>query len=224
MSQTVTPVHALFQVNNRAGHIFLWLSIGLAVLTAFAQGLVTSIAVMTESSSRWTFHFRLALLEHWWWIIVSLLLLASLTMNTLAFASGNSSEAVSILALSSATLLAVVRHMLPAWQHRHYILTRWLAWTGDSRTTIRRDQVGLCGNAEAWKELVRANQFKLSRLQQTPSDVYGWRLWPVEGVNYDPTDILMSSEIPISGSSTLKMVIASWVSTTTPMNLRIKCH
>lgn len=190
----MAPVSALFKVDDRTGHIFLWLSIGLAVLTAFAQGLVTSIAIMTESSSRWTFRFRLALLEHWWWTIVSLLLLASLTMNTLAFASGNSGEAVSILALSSATFLAVVQYMLPAWQHRHYILTRWWAWTGDSRTTIGREQARLCGDAEGWKELVRANKVELSRLQQTPSDVYGWRLWRVEGIEYNPTDIFNVTE------------------------------
>jgi hypothetical protein len=65
MSQPTHPVQALFHVNDRAGYVFLWLSIGLAVLTAFVQGLVTSIAIMTESSSRWTFRFRLALLEHW---------------------------------------------------------------------------------------------------------------------------------------------------------------
>jgi hypothetical protein len=111
-------------------------------------------------------------------------------MNTVAFASGSSGEAVSVLALSSATFLAVVQYMLPAWQHRHYILTRWWAWTGDSRTTIQRDKAGLCGDAEAWKQLVRKNKAKLSRLRQTPSDVYGWQLWAVGGIPYDPTDIL----------------------------------
>jgi hypothetical protein len=201
MAQPTPPVHLLFHVNDQAGQVFLWLSIALAVLTAFFQGLVTSIAVMTESSSRWTFRFRLALFEHWWWTVVSVLLLASLSMNTLAFASGTSGEAVSVLALSSATFLAVVRYMLPAWQQRHYILTRWWAWTGDSRTSIPRDKAGLCGDAEAWKQVVRANKAKLSQLQQTPSDVYGWRLWPVGGIPYDPTDILN-----VVGDSQIKLI------------------
>lgn len=190
MSSTGPPPHALFHVNNEVGRAFAWISIGLAVLTAFFQGMVSAIAFMTEASTRWTFRFRLALLEHWWWSFVCVLLLASLVMNALSFASGNGGDAISVLILSSATFLAIVQYMLPAWQDRHYTHTRWLAWTGDSRTSIDRGKAALCGDYKTWIRLTTANQRALSDLQQTHSDIYGWRLWRVDGIKYDPTDIL----------------------------------
>lgn len=183
----------LFGVNNEVGHAFAWLSIGLAVLTSFLQGLVTAIALMTEASTRWTFRFRLALVEHLWWTGVSILLLGSLIMNALSFASGNGGEPVSVLALSTATFLAIVKYTVPAWQERHYIRTRWLAWTGDSRTSIPRHQASLCGGNKDWRRLIAANSPKLSELRVTPSDYYGWRLLPASGIEYDPTDILNNS-------------------------------
>lgn len=183
-------VHVLFDVNQRVGEAFYWLSIGLAVLTAFLQGLVTALAFMTESSNRWTFRFRLAMLEHSWWMIVSLLLLASLVMVTLSFTSGNGGDAISVLALSSATFLALVQYTLPAWQYRFYARTRWLAWTGPSRSTIKQKKQIFCGDARAWNRLVTAKAKQLAQLQPTPSDYYGWRLWPVRGIEHNPVDIL----------------------------------
>lgn len=122
--------------------------------------------------------------------MVSILLLASLIMVTLSFVSGNGGDAIAVLALSSATFLAIVRYTLPAWQHRHYTRTRWLAWTGSSRTSIKREKQKFCGDARAWNHLVATNAQKLSRLQPTPSDHYGWRLWYVGGIAYNPADIL----------------------------------
>ncbi|MCJ1261439.1 hypothetical protein MMC22_001303 [Lobaria immixta] len=190
MTTPVSSDHVLFHVNEQAGRAFFWISIGLAVLTAFLQGLVTALALMTEASARWTFRFRLALLEHWWWSMVSILLIASLVTVMLSFASGNGGDAISVLALSSATFLAMVRYTLPAWQHRHYARTRWLAWTGPSRTSIKREKQKFCGDMQAWRRLIAENAQKLSQLQPTPSDDYGWRLWPVSGIGHDPADVL----------------------------------
>jgi hypothetical protein len=172
MTSNPATTHILFHVDEKVGRAFYWLSTGLAVLTALLQGLVTALAYMTESSSRWTFRFRLALLEHWWWTAVSLLLVVSLVMVLLSFASGQGGDAISVLALSSATFLAIVQYLLPAWQQRHYARTRWLAWAGPSRSAIRREKMSFCGDASTWKGLVAANAAKLSRLQPTPSDYY----------------------------------------------------
>jgi hypothetical protein len=50
----------------------------------------------------------------------------------------------------------------------------WLAWISSSRTSIKREKQKCCGDARAWNHLVVTNAQKLSRLQPTPSDHYGW--------------------------------------------------
>lgn len=105
---------ALFTVSRQAQNGFLWSSVGLAVVTALLRGLVAALAFMTESSNYWTFRFRLAKVEHWWWTMVSALLLMSLVLITLSFLSGNNSEAISVLALSTATFLTIVQYMIPS--------------------------------------------------------------------------------------------------------------
>ena len=183
------PVNqALFTVSNQAQNGFLWSSVGLAVLTALLQGLVTALAFMTESSNYWTFRFRLAKIEHWWWTVVSALLLASLVLITLSFLSGNNNEAISILALSTATFLTIVQYMIPSWRARQFIENRWLAWTGSSRTSIPASKEAYCGDQRQWEKLVGEVHF--SDIKQTPSDWYGWRLWPTKSLPHDPTDIL----------------------------------
>lgn len=173
-----------------AGPAFSWAAIGLAVLTAILQGLVAAMTSMTESSGQWTFRFRLALVEHYWWTFVALMLFCSLVMSIIAFVSGRGGDPVSVLALSSATFLAVIQYALPAWQQRHYTKTRWYAWTGDSRTAIKKEYAPLCRNAASWARLAAKSASARSRLQPTPSDYYGWRLWHVAGIRPDPTDIL----------------------------------
>lgn len=121
---------------------------------------------------------------------MSVLLLTSFIMVALSFTSGNGGDAISVLAISSATFLAIVQYTLPAWEHRHYIRTRYLAWTGPSRTAIKCEQQKYCGGARAWGHLMAINREKLSRLQPTPSDYYGWSLWPVSGLAYNPADVL----------------------------------
>lgn len=201
MSSASSTNHVLYHVNGDIGRAFFWLSTGLAVLTALLQGLVTALAAMTESSNRWTFRFRLALLEHWWWSIVSILLLASLVMVTLSFTSGNGGDAISVLALSSATFLAIVQYTLPAWQQRSYARTRWLAWTGPSRSAIQRQKQKFCGDVRGWKTLVAANAKALEELRPTPSDYYGWSLWPLDSrwITANPSDILSLIDPNLTG-------------------------
>ena len=183
------PVNqALFVVSQQAQNGFLWSSVGLAVLTALLQGLVTALAFMTESSNYWTFRFRVAKIEHWWWTVVSALLLMSLVLITLTFLSGNNNEAISILALSTATFLTIVQYMIPSWLARRFIENRWLAWTGSSRTTIAASKAAFCGDRSQWENL--SKEPHISNIKQTPSDWYGWRLWPAKGLYHDPTDLL----------------------------------
>ena len=195
------PVNqALYHVSQRAQNAFLWSSTGLAVLTAFLQGLVTALAFMAESSNYWTFRFRIARIEHWWWTAVSALLLASLVLIILSFLAGNNNEAISILALSTATFLTIVQYMIPAWRSRKFLENRWLAWTGSSRTSIQASKAVFCGDRTQWPKLVR--EVSLSNIHSTPSDWYGWRLWPVQGIPEDPTDILRN--IDKDGSESLE--------------------
>ncbi|KAL9104852.1 MAG: hypothetical protein Q9163_000238 [Psora crenata] len=179
---------ALFVVGPDAQNAFLWSSVGLAVVTALLQGLVTALAFMTESSNYWTFRFRLAKIEHWWWAVVSALLLVSLVLITLSFLSGNSSEAISILALSTATFLTIVQYAIPSWRTRKFIENRWQAWTGSSRTSIPASKAGFCGSKKHWEKLLK--EVNLSNIKPTPSDWYGWHLLPARGIRGDPTDIL----------------------------------
>jgi len=187
-SSSQPPSSALFYPGSKADTAFLWTSIGLAVLTAFFQGLVSALAYMTEASNMWTFRFRLAKVEHWWWTIVTILLAISLTFDVLSFASGNTTNAVSILLLSSTTLITLVRYMLPAWRGRKYIENRWLSWTGPSRTAVRRNAMTYCGGIQDWNK--QARRYNQSKGKAVPSDAYGWYLWPVNGIRQDPTDIL----------------------------------
>lgn len=154
MAATHHGDHVLFHVNDTVGITFFWASTLLAVTTALLQGMVTALTSLTESTNRWTFHFRLTCFEHWWWTMISILVLISLAMVGLSFGSGNGGDAISVLALSSATFLAIVRYALPAWQHRNYTRTRWLAWTGPGRSAIKRDEQRFCGDMRAWSQLL----------------------------------------------------------------------
>lgn len=190
---------ALFRVDQRAQNGFLWSSIGLAVLTALLQGLVTALAFMTESSNYWTFRFRIARIEHWWWTMISVLLLVSLVLIILSFLAGNTNESISILALSTATFLTIVQYMIPAWRSRQFLENRWLAWTGSSRTSIQASKIAFCGDRAQWERLVK--MINIDNTGATPSDWYGWRLWPRRDIAQDPTDILRN--VDISRSKTL---------------------
>jgi len=182
------PSSALFNPNPRASKGFQWAATGLAVLTAFAQGLVTALINMTESSNSWTFRFRLAKVEHWWWTMVTILLTISLVLDVLSFASGNSNDAVSILVIALTTFLSLVRYLLPAWRSRHFLRNRWLAWAGPSRTAILRNTKAYCGGKRDWKKL--ASSVKDAPGNALPSDNYGWHLLPLTGIRRNPTDIL----------------------------------
>ncbi|PNP85357.1 hypothetical protein FNYG_01186 [Fusarium nygamai] len=184
---------SVFQLSEAASTGFVWSSIGLAILTAFLQGLVTSLAYMTESSNSWTFRFRLAKVEHLWWTLVSFLLFTSLVFNVVSFVTGNSNEAVTVLVLSTTTLLAIVRYMLPAWRSRRYLRNRFLAWTGPSRTGVDSNLMSFCGDRDNWFNL--ANQAKSRGTKGVSSDNYGWRLYRVDGIQLDPTDILNSGVV-----------------------------
>jgi hypothetical protein len=187
-SNAQTPSSALFSPGDVASTAFLWSSIGLAVITALLQGLVTALAQMTETSNQWTFRFRLARIEHWWWTTVSALLMASLILIVLSFASGNNNDSVSVLLLASTTFLTIVRYMLPAWRSRYFIENRWFAWSGPSRTGIRIGQMKFCGEKSQWMSL--SKRVTIEQRREVESDYYGWHFKPLGGIRLDPTDIL----------------------------------
>lgn len=168
----------------------LWVAIGLAVITAFAQGLVTVMASVAEDANMWTFRFRLAKQEHIWWTFVSILLTLSLITITLSFMAGNNNDALDILALSSATLLAIVQYAIPAWRSRDYIRHRWLAWTGDSRTGIPLGKAAMCGDAAHWQKILR--KIHSTTLGKVPSDSWGpvWFPGSVSGIPLNPAEML----------------------------------
>jgi hypothetical protein len=78
--------------------------------------------------------------------------------------------------------------MIPSWRCQHFIANRWLAWTGDSRTGVDISDAPYCGDEKLWRCMLR--NLKRSTIKSTPSDWYGWRLFPVGGIPENPTDIL----------------------------------
>jgi hypothetical protein len=191
-------VHAL-PINNNTGLSspsaatgLLWGSIGLAVLTALVQGLVTTMTQVAEDAAMWTFRFRIARAEYLWWTFVSILLTMSLVLVTLSFLVGNQSETVSILLLCTATGIAIVRYAIPAWRNRHFIENRWLAWTGDSRTTIKAEKARLCGDRKQWLLLSQQLAKSKEKWAVVPSDEWGptLTLRAPEGLAENPTWIL----------------------------------
>ncbi|KJA21930.1 hypothetical protein HYPSUDRAFT_55236 [Hypholoma sublateritium FD-334 SS-4] len=169
----------------------LWTSIGLAVVTSFLQGLITTIVAIAEDQDMWTFRFRIALYEHTWWTTVSTMLFASFVLLVFSFLAGNSSNSLDVLTLSTATAIAVVRYAVPAWRNRSYIKLRWLAWTGPSRTGLSDAHKECCGSKDDWKRIQDAKQKQpIIPTPGNPTDGWGWYIIPPTGIWQDPTDLL----------------------------------
>lgn len=166
----------------------LWSSIGLAILTALLQGLITTIVAVAEDQSMWTYRFRIARFEHWWWTLISVLLTVSFSLIVLSFLAGNNNDSLGVLALSTATTIAIVRFALPAWRNRRFIENRWLAWTGNSRTAIRGIYKGMCGDEKWWQRMAEAKS--MNKINSTPSDAWGFAIRPPSGIAQDPTALL----------------------------------
>jgi hypothetical protein len=133
----------------------------------------------------WTFRFRIARYEHWWWTVISTMLAVSFVLIVLSFLSGNSNDSLGVLALSTATTIAIVRYAIPAWRNRQYIENRWLAWTGNSRTAVKAVYKEMCGDAALWARMAEAPTE--NRIVSPPSDTWGFALRPPGGLWQDPT-------------------------------------
>lgn len=169
----------------------LWSSIGLAVLTSFMQGLAVTVVTIAEDQDMWTFRFRIARYEHLWWTVISSLLSISFILIVVSFLSGNNSDSLGILALSTTTSIAIVRYTIPAWRNKYFVRSRWLAWTGNSRTAIKAVFGSIVGNADRWNRI--ASRAPPNHLIATPSDEWGWAINPPSGIGADPTSLLTSS-------------------------------
>jgi hypothetical protein len=56
-----------------------------------------------------------------------------------------------------------------------------------------------CGDETVWRQLIKENATALATdISKTPSDWYGWRLWPARGISQDPTDILNVANSAVS--------------------------
>jgi len=186
------PLHgpALQHIND-AGRIgLLWASIGLAVLTSFLQGFAVTIVTIAEDQDMWTFRFRIALYEHIWWTVISSMLSVSFILIILSFLSGNTTDSLCILVLSTATSIAIVRYTVPAWRNKHFVRSRWLAWTGNSRTAIQAAYGSVVGNADRWRQIARQAP---SNILFAPSDEWGWAINPPQGIHAGPTALLNPS-------------------------------
>ena len=166
----------------------LWTSIGLAVVTSFCQGLITTIVSIAEDQDMWTFRFRIALYEYRWWTAVSTMLFASFVLLVFSFLAGNSSNSLAVLTLSTATAITIVRYTIPAWRNRTYIKLRWLSWTGPSRTGLAAAQGKYCGGEADWKRIQDAP--RAQPITANLSDAWGWAIIPPKGIWQDPTDLL----------------------------------
>ncbi|KAF8233844.1 hypothetical protein L208DRAFT_1395035 [Tricholoma matsutake] len=176
-----------------AGSIgLLWSSIGIAVLTSFLQGLAVTVVSIAEDQEMWTFRFRIARYEYLWWTVISSMLSVSFILIVVSFLSGNSSDSLGVLVLSTTTSIAIVRYTIPAWRNKPYVKTRWLSWTGVSRTAIKVAFGTVVGDADWWRQLA-ARAPPASRRIVLPSDEWGWAINPPPGVSADPTALLTQS-------------------------------
>jgi hypothetical protein len=148
-----------------------------------------TVVAVAEDANMWTFRFRIARYEHWWWMAISSLLSTSFALIVLSFLAGNNKDSVGVLALSTATAIAIVRYAIPAWRNQHYIENRWLAWTGPSRTGIESDFRNLCGPTKNWYKI--AAQVSM-RDSQISSDRWGHAVSPPAGLPQDPADLLLA--------------------------------
>jgi hypothetical protein len=169
-----------------------WTSVGLVILTSLLQGLATTVVAIAEDQSMWTFRFRIARFEHLWWSIISILLSISFTLSITSFIAGNSNESLGILALSTATTIAIVGYTLPAWRNRGFITNRWLIWTGNSRTRVASKYSKVCGSKKHWIKM--ANTELNTEIFQTASDKWGFALRKPPGLWQDPTALLAKFE------------------------------
>lgn len=181
----------LLHTGNEQKMGLLWTSIGLAVLTSLLQGLVTTVVAIAEDQGMWTFRFRIARYEHHWWIAISTLLFVSFVLIALSFLSGNNNDSLGVLALSTATTIAIVRYAVPAWRNRRFIENRWQAWTGHSRTAIKASFADMVGNKAHWLKIAAvAGKSKGSIIVLAPSDEWGLTLNKPPGLWQDPTALL----------------------------------
>jgi hypothetical protein len=185
---TIGPTANFTNATGRTA--LLWSSIGLAVVTSLLQGLVTTIVAIAEDQSLWTFRFRIARFEHWWWTVISSLLTTSFSLIVLSFLSGNNNDALGVLALSTATTIAIVRYALPAWRNRRYIENRWLAWTGNSRTAVKAVYKDMCGDAAHWNDMAAHQASANAKIPSSSSDAWGFAIRPPKGLWQDPTALL----------------------------------
>ncbi|KAF9503211.1 hypothetical protein BS47DRAFT_1490477 [Hydnum rufescens UP504] len=135
----------VLHVSNQSQQAIFWSSTAIAVFVSLVQGAITTLIDLCEAESLWTVRFRLAVFEHYWWIAISAALLASFVSMIISFLAGNSNDALSVLALATASSLVVFRYAWPAWRNRHFCENRWAAWTGPSRTGIAPELVGKIG-------------------------------------------------------------------------------
>ncbi|KAL9093888.1 MAG: hypothetical protein Q9165_003811 [Trypethelium subeluteriae] len=185
--QTTAPVPITHITDARGRTALLWSSIGLAVLTSVLQGIISTVVLIAEEQDMWTFRFRIAKFEHWWWTAVGTLLMMSFGLIVISFLAGNNNDSVGVLALSTATAIVIVRYAIPSWRHRYYIRSRWLAWTGPSRTAISYRYGPVCGTDRHWERLSKMIR---PTSAAPPSDDWGLALNPHKGIAEDPTAIL----------------------------------
>ena len=183
------PTGPQLHTSDQAKVGLLWTSIGLAVLTSALQGLVTTVVTIAEDQGMWTFRFRVARYEHYWWVVISMLLFISFVLIVISFLSGNTSDSLGVLALSTATAVAVVRYAVPAWRNRHFIENRWQAWTGKSRTAIKATFADKVGDKAQWRRIA-AIPGQSRAIVPAPSDEWGWALKRPPGLWQDPTALL----------------------------------
>ncbi|KAF8236995.1 hypothetical protein L208DRAFT_1432083, partial [Tricholoma matsutake] len=164
----------------------------IVVLTYFLQCLAVIVVSIAEDQDMWTFRFRIARYEYLWWTVISGLLSISFILIIFSFLTGNSSVSLGILVLSlSITSIVIVRYTIPAWRNKPYVESRWLSWTGPSRTAIKLAFGSIVGDADRWKQI--AARAPASHHVVHSSDEWGWAINPPPGMGADPTALLTQS-------------------------------
>ncbi|KAI7758950.1 hypothetical protein LZL87_009945 [Fusarium oxysporum] len=164
--------------------IITYLAVSLSVIALIRWRLMA----FAQKHQFWTLWFRLSLHEPYLlssWCVTSLLATIEATYGLAQHPALQRNYNYSLVfLLIGATYVLVLDFAYRSFRHHRYLLLRWKAWTGQSRTGISPDMTQYIGSLEDWKFMaqngLRFDSHPIDRFSGGPSTL----------IRQDPTDLL----------------------------------